>query len=210
VVDFICKRVYNACIFTSKLKLKEDYNMNQTCFSQKLNLQEKIRQAVPKTIGIKILLILIACTFSISVNAIELKANYFVKNTGEIMNCKKIHFRSNDIKVVLENGEKLLISKDQIKALRANNKYYEKLPVYINNKKTKNEEFMQFITTRAGLKLYKYTLGINNSESSVGFNVNGYTTDCYVVFKGDQYYVAITAANYPTMFQFFGLPYSEK
>jgi hypothetical protein len=158
----------------------------------------------------KIFLFIVAFTIGLSVNAVELKANYYIKTTGETMNCKKIQFNTNNIKVILENGEKLTISKDQVKALRANGKYYEKLPVYENNAKTNKEEFMQFVTTRAGLKLYKYTTQTTNIDDSRGFNINGTTMDCYVVFKGDQYYVAITNANYPNMFQFFGIPYSEK
>jgi hypothetical protein len=157
-----------------------------------------------------ILLATVAFFITLSINAVEEKTNYYVKNTGETMTCKKIQFRADNIKVFLENGVSMIISKDQIKAIRANGNYYEKLPVYVNNKKTEKEEFMKFVTTRAGLKLYKYPLNAATYKGSKGFNVNGDETECYVVFKGDQFYVAITDANYPTMFQFFGIPYSEK
>jgi hypothetical protein len=139
----------------------------------------------------------------------NLKADYYILVSGEMNNCKSIHFRTNDIKAVLENDEELFISKSQIKAIKANGKYYEKLPVYINNKPTDQQKFMEFITTRGGLKLYKYTDDMNRDSRLKGFNLNGFQMDYYVVFKGDQYWVEITDKNYPTMFDFFGIKYNE-
>jgi hypothetical protein len=157
-----------------------------------------------------IILTLVAMSVVFSINAGEVKSSYYINNTGETMNCKKIQFRSNSIRVVLENGEKALIDKDNIKAIRVKGDYFEKLPVYIENKNTGKEEFMQFVTTRGGLKLYRYKVNISDYNGLKSFNLKGSVAECYVVFKGDQFHVAVTDANYPTLFSFFGLPYSEK
>jgi hypothetical protein len=141
--------------------------------------------------------------------AANLESTYFVKNTGELTNCKKIHFRTNDIKVVYENGMEVLIPKNELKAIRVNEVYYEKLPVYVNNVKTEKEEFMQFVATRGGLKLFKYSANVSKASGSKGFNVSGYTMDYYVVYKGDQLWVEVTDVNYPTLFAFFGVQYNE-
>jgi len=158
----------------------------------------------------KIILIIIAFAIGFSINAAETKANYYVMNTGETMTCKKIQFKTNVIIAKMENGSKLIIPVENLKAMRANGKYYEKMPVYVNNNLTSEEKFMQFVTTRAGLKLYKYTTDINKINSSKAFNQQGFETECYVVYKGDQMHVEINENNYQTIFTFFHLPYSEK
>ena len=150
----------------------------------------------------------IGLLISFSVKAADLKSNYYVLSNGEMNNFKNIQFRANEIKVTLENGEKLIIPKAQIKAIKANGKYYEKLPVYVNNQPTSQEEFMEFVATRGGLKLYKYRADINSSRSK-GFNEGNYQMDYYVVFRGDQYWVEVTDANYPTLFDFFRIKYTE-
>lgn len=141
--------------------------------------------------------------------AANLETTYFVKNTGELTNCKQIIFRVNDIKVVYENGTEVFIPKNEVKAIHLNNVYYEKLPVYVNNKSTGKEEFMQFVATRGGLKLFKYSGKLTDANGSKGFNVNGFTMDYYVVYKGDQLWVDVTDVNYPTLFTFFGVKYNE-
>ncbi|HEX2935959.1 MAG TPA: hypothetical protein VHO72_11445 [Bacteroidales bacterium] len=141
--------------------------------------------------------------------AANLESTYFVKNTGELTNCKQILFRANDIKVVYENGTAVFIPKNEVKAILLNNMYYEKLPVYKNNEKTGKEEFMQFVATRGGLKLFKYTGSLAHANGSKGFNVNGFTMDYYVVYKGDELWVEVTDVNYPTLFTFFGVKYNE-
>lgn len=150
---------------------------------------------------------------TIMIGAVTLAAgvetNYYVKNTGEISNCKKIQFGTNDLKVECENGTILTIPKENIKAIRLNAVYYEKLPVFENNLKTDREEFMQFVKTRAGLRLYKYTAEIGNASGSAGFNVQGNKMDHFLVFKGDQFFVEITEKNYPTLFEFFGIAIKE-
>ena len=145
----------------------------------------------------------------LSVNAADLKANYYVLSTGEINNCRNVQFKANEIRIVLENGEKLIISKSEIKAIKVNGKYYEKLPVYENNKPTNQEEFMEFVATRGGLKLYKYRASISDNRSK-GFNEKAYEMDYYVVFRGDQYWVEVNDINYPTLFNFFRVRYTEK
>lgn len=157
----------------------------------------------------KLILTISALMIATVTMAANLESTYFVKNTGELTNCKKIFFRANDIKVVYENGTAVFIPKNEVKAIRLNEVYYEKLPVYQNNERTNKEEFMQFVATRGGLRLFKYSEDLANARSSKGFNVNGFTTEHYVVYKGDQLWVEVTDQNYPTLFDFFGVKYKE-
>ena len=157
----------------------------------------------------KILLTLTVVIMSLATYASGLANNYYVKNSGETMNFKRIRFVTGNIVVTLNSGEKATIPMDQVKAFNLNGKYFERLPVYTNDQKTDKEVFMEFVATRAGLKLYKYKSDISDVNGKVGFNVNGYKADTYVVFKGDQYWVSVTDKNYPTLFEFFGVNFRE-
>ena len=85
---------------------------------------------------------MIGLLISISVSAKTMESNYYVSTTGQLTHCKRITFKNNDIKVVLEDGERLLIPIAQVKTINAKGKIYDKLPVYKNDNPTNKEVFM--------------------------------------------------------------------
>jgi hypothetical protein len=137
-----------------------------------------------------------------SMFAFSLADNYYVVSTGEKLYCKKISLGAEFTKVVLQNGEETTVPTSQIKMYQINDKIFEKLPVYVNNIKTDRQEFMEFISTRGGLRLYKYT-GYENIE---GAKTNSSKkVKRFYVFKGDQFYVEVTEKNGPSLFDYFGV-----
>lgn len=140
-----------------------------------------------------------------------MKSNYFISTTGQLTHYKRIAFKNNEVKVVLQNGEKLLLPMAQIKTIKANGKIYDKLPVYKNDKPTDKEAFMELVTTKRGLKLYKYYTDIDSDNREFGFNVSvDYKMENYVVFKDGQFKTEINDSNYPAIFTYFGLNYKYK
>jgi hypothetical protein len=135
--------------------------------------------------------------------------DYYVIATGEKLYCTKIRLGAMNTTAVLENGEKVTLRTADIHSYRLNGKIFDKMPLYENNKFANKNIFMQFVTTRAGLKLYKYTLSEEGLDIKSGFYLKSTSVDHYVVFKGDKYFVSITDKNYPTMFDFFGMKYRE-
>lgn len=158
----------------------------------------------------KILLSFACMIMAMNIFAGDLETNYYVTKTGETMDFKKIKIQKEHAHVTLMTGEKAVIDLSQIRAYTLNGKYFEKMPVYRNNENTGKEIFMQFVATRAGLKLYKYPAHVFDTPGSLGFNVNGFLTDVFVVYKGDRLWVPVTEKNYPTLFEFFGVTYSHK
>lgn len=135
--------------------------------------------------------------------------DYYVIVTGEKLYCTKIRLGAVNTTAVLENGEKVTLRTADIHSYRLNGKIFDKMPLYENNKFTNKNVFMQFVTTRAGLKLYKYSVSEEGVDKLSGIYLKSTSVDHYVVFKGDQFYVSITDKNYPTMFEFFGVKYRE-
>ena len=159
----------------------------------------------------KILFIgIIGLIISVTTFAATIVSNYYISTTGQMTNCKRITFKANEIKVVLENGQKLLIPMAQIKTIKANGKIYNKLPVYKNNKPMNKEVFMELITTKETFKLYKYNVDIDWDKRANGFNVADNQMENYVVYKDNQFQSEINDANYRAMFNFFGINYREK
>ena len=135
--------------------------------------------------------------------------DYYVIASGEKLYCTKIRLGAVNTTAVLENGEKVTLRTADIHSYRLNGKIFDKMPLYENNKFTNKNVFMQFVTTRAGLKLYKYTKSEADIDKDLALCFKSTGVDYYIVFKGDQFYVSITEKNYPTMFEFFGIKYRE-
>lgn len=151
----------------------------------------------------KLVLILAVLFVGLSAFAGGTGANYYVVSTGEKLFCKKISVGDQYIKATLENGEKILVPTKDVKMYYLNGDIYEKLPVYENNVKTNKEIFMQFVATRAGLKLYKYTKYEEAIDISTGEHLGVKNVDHYVVYKGDVLHVELNEKNYTTLLEFF-------
>ncbi|HEY4787977.1 MAG TPA: hypothetical protein VIH57_18110 [Bacteroidales bacterium] len=157
----------------------------------------------------KLVLILTVLMMSLSGFAAGLGENYYMVSTGEKLYFKKIQIGTQVIRATLENGKKVVIPISEVKMYTLNGKIYEKLPVYVNNKITNKHSFMEFVTTRAGLKLYKYSKYVEGVDKATGAYLGVSKVDYYVVYRGDQLHVDVTEKNYQTLFDFFGIKYSK-
>lgn len=139
----------------------------------------------------------------------DLGGNFYMMSTGEKLYCKKIQVGASNIRATLQNGEKVSIPTAMVKMYSLNGRIYEKLPVFVNNKYMKNNRFMEFVATRAGLKLYKYSEYEECINVATGAYQGVTKIDHYLVFKGDQPYVEVTDKNYQTLFDFFRVTYAS-
>ena len=155
----------------------------------------------------KLATILAAVLIGLSAFAKDYSGNFYMVSTGEKLTCTKIQVGAKNIKATLENGEKVTVPISTVKMYSLNGKIYEKLPVFVDNKDSKQQMFMEFIATRAGLKLYKYTKYEEAADAVTGDYIGYTNVDHYVVFKGDQFHVELTERNYQTMFDFFRVKY---
>ncbi len=90
--------------------------------------------------------------------------NYVLTDTDTLI-CKNMSVRTNMIKCVLLNGEKVMVPNKNIVAYSYKGKTMKKLPVYINGERTDALEMMEFIANYNRVKVYKYTYYNELSET---------------------------------------------
>jgi hypothetical protein len=144
----------------------------------------------------KIILLVIISVLTLTGFSESPTGNFYMGSDNEKHYCKKINLEKDSAVAILENDEKMVIPVSEIKMYRLNGVTFEKLPVYMNNQNTDTYAFMEFITTRAGLRLYKYS----TREEISGKHRK---TKKYYVFKGNQLWMEITDKNRSTQSDFF-------
>jgi len=131
--------------------------------------------------------------------------NYCLITTGEKLYLKKIRVEDANVSATLVDGKKIVIPASQVKMYQVDGEIFEMLPIYVNNENTGKETFMQFVTTRAGLKLYKYTMREDKINEKTGAHEKGSKVEHFMVFRGDQFYIEINDKNSENLFSFFGV-----
>ena len=84
-----------------------------------------------------------------------LAGSWVISKDGKI-DCKSIRIGAVKTRVLLQDGQKLVIPTEQIQKYYLNGKLYSKLCLYRYGKPCKQMVFMEFVDYREGLCLYKY------------------------------------------------------
>jgi hypothetical protein len=129
----------------------------------------------------------------------------YVTTEGQTVFCKDLHFGFNKAKLYDENGEMSKIDISKIDAFMVDDRLFEKLPVMNNTSTTGNSTIMEFITSRSGLKLYRfveYSDIIDLVTPAFSKNSNGYE---YYVYKDGQPYLKLDQHTAPSILSFFGI-----
>lgn len=112
----------------------------------------------------------------------------WVQNSDERVNCKKVSVLGENVKVVLENGEKKTFPCSSVTSYFYDDKLYVNLPLQVKGEK--KGCFMEFIMTRDDMSLYKYA-GNGNFR--------------YFVYKGTDLYVELLDGNLREFEKFFNV-----
>lgn len=125
-------------------------------------------------------------------------SSWFVTG-NDLIPCEKISIGINFAHVVVANGEKLKISLENIESYCSNGKVFNKMVLFKNGQSTNRSVFMQEITSRNGLSLYK------NVEYDRDSTDPQKTHDVYYVYNGESLHLALNEKNMPNVFRFYGL-----
>lgn len=129
-----------------------------------------------------------------------LKANTGGESTSYVRTDNKVYFGQDvkmglfNTKVVSLDGTVTKIPYRDVRAYMNNSRLFEYLPVVCETNDTLCYAMMEFITTRSGLNLYRYTC-YDNKE-------NIYS---YYVFKEGKFHLRIDQKNAETTLPFFGI-----
>jgi hypothetical protein len=146
------------------------------------------------------------CLLSLTGYSKDKPYNYYWSSNHQLSFFKKIRLNNGSIKVRLENGKKVEVPVTDVTTYRYHGKTYEKLPVFVDNKYDHKCAFMQFVSTRGGLRLFKYTTW-ENPQGNDGSNLDVVKVDHYTVYNGNQFWVSVDQRNYKTIMDFFGVRY---
>jgi hypothetical protein len=123
-------------------------------------------------------------------------------NTYFGMNLKQGLFKT---KIVSTDGKMFKVKNREIDAFSDGNHLYEKLPVICENNDTVCMAMMEYLTSREGLKLYRYTCFYEDNDASTSTFKKASEHYGYFVFKDGKFYLRIDEKNASEAFPFFGI-----
>ena len=107
-----------------------------------------------------------------------------------------LDFGLSNAKITKADGEKIKIDKDEVESYLEHGRRFDKMPVYMNGKNTGKESFLELLSQRNGLKLYKFKCNLNSK-------VENKNACMLLVFKEKDFYVQVDKANAKTIAEFF-------
>ena len=121
--------------------------------------------------------------------------DYIKTNEGTFF-FKKIKTGSSGNFIGLKkNGEKVKFDKEDVDAYVQKGNYFQKMPVYIDNVLTGEEDFMKLVETKKGMVLLEYK---HVSKAT------GKKATKFYVFKSDKLVVEMDENNKETLSAYFG------
>jgi hypothetical protein len=108
-------------------------------------------------------------------------------------------------KIVSSDGVVFKVRNNDIEAYSDGKHQFERLPVICENNDTLCTAMMEYLTTRDGLKLYRYTCYAEDVDPATNTYRKAHEQYGYFVFKDGKFYLRIDAKNAASAFPFFGI-----
>jgi hypothetical protein len=122
--------------------------------------------------------------------------SWVVSKEGK-MNCKQVNVGIFNARILLQDGNKIVLPVAQINSYSLDGKVFNKLTLYIDGKATSRTVFMQLLKNRDGVSLYKYYRFDTETPHY-----------CFYVYKGNQFCYALDESmdskKLKNLFRYFG------
>jgi hypothetical protein len=119
----------------------------------------------------------------------------YILTGDEIEYYEKVRYGVTASLVGIKDSNRNRYKSDEVSEFRKNGKVYERMPVIRDNKETGRYAFMEVVSYRNGLKVYKYYHpGLYSQDNEL------------LVFKGKQFVVSFNEKNARTLSNFFFNP----
>jgi len=152
------------------------------------------------TILLALCLVLTAGLYAGPTNSIS-----YVTANGQTYFGDKVRSGLFHTRILSPGQETVKIDNDDITAYMQDGRLFERLPLLADNTNTKDEVFMEYVTTRSGLRLYKYSSFDENTNLPEGIVCKASAKYCFFVFKDGKYYLKVDEKNAETTLPFFGI-----
>lgn len=108
-------------------------------------------------------------------------------------------------KITTLDGKTVKIPNAEVDAVMHNSRLFERLPVVCENNVVACLALMEFVTSRSGLRLYRYTSVYEENDPAMNKFESAKPHYDYYVFKDGEFYLRIDQKSAPTALPFFGV-----
>ncbi len=153
----------------------------------------------------RIMIITLLCMLTAGLYAAGKENNSYVKANGKTYFGTEIRMGIVNTTIITSDGEKIKLQNTDIQTVMHNGRLFERLPVVCKKKHITCMAMMEYITSKDGLRLYRYNCFNKRCDPVNGVIVNTYPEDVYYVFKDGNFYLRIDETNAVSALPFFGI-----
>jgi hypothetical protein len=147
----------------------------------------------------------ICLAITVGVYAGPTKSINYVTANGQTFFGDKLKSGLFHTRLLTSGQETVRINNNDVTAYMQDGRLFERLPLVCNNNTVKDEVFMEYVTTRSGLRLYKYSSYDENDNLPEGVVCKANAKYCFFVFKDGKYYLKVDEKNAAATLPFFGI-----
>jgi hypothetical protein len=153
----------------------------------------------------KSICIVIFIMMAIGIKVIAGEKVCYVTSNGNTYFGKELRQGLFKTKIVSADGKVIKVKNKDIDAISDGKHLFEKLPMICENNDTVCMAMMEYLTSRDGLKLYRYTCYSEDNDPLTNTYQQVHQQFGYFVFKDGKFYLQIDEKNAETTFPFFGI-----
>jgi hypothetical protein len=153
----------------------------------------------------KITFLIMFIMIAFGINAIAGEKVCYVTSNGNTYFGNELKQGLFKTKIVAADGKVYKVKNHEIDAYSDGQHQFEKLPVICEKNDTVCLALMEYLTTREGLKLYRYTCFSEDKDPLTNTYQNAHKNYGYFVFKDGKFYLRIDEKNAGVVFPFFGI-----
>jgi hypothetical protein len=151
----------------------------------------------------KLAVLILAAMFCITGMVAAAPGNWVVTGKDRI-GCEKISLGISKARIVLENGEKLVVPISELESYSSDGMVFVKKVIPDNGLSNGTAVFMQLMKVKGGLTLYR------NVEFDPELTGRLKSYDHFYVYKGEELHLVLDEKTMPDAFNFFGLKWSYR
>jgi hypothetical protein len=142
---------------------------------------------------------------AIGINALASEKVCYITANGNTYFGQELKQGLFKTKIVSADGKIIKVKNHAIDAYSDGKHQFEKLPVICENNDTMCIAMMEYLTSREGLKLYRYTCFYEENDPATSTYKKAHEHYGYFVFKDGKFYLRIDEKNAASTFPFFGI-----
>jgi len=153
----------------------------------------------------KALTLLILVLIALVSKAISPPASDIVVSDGKTYFCDKVIMGTASAKIYDASGEITKIPSQSVESFIKKGQVFVNLPVITKTNDTVGMAFMQFISSRSGLQLFRYCSNCLKYDPVEGVIAPINAVYRYYIFKGGRYFMLLDEKDANTFLSFFGV-----